>query len=594
MAAKETSPLVEHIEKIALAAGLGVLGLVFVLFFTTVLGDRFAIGEGAQKKSPADAVEEVERAVEQVRRGQQSDELPDELAELSPSDDVINDLLVVFDRQVDPSLPASAPAVARGPFGPGGLDAQLIPSEGIQYTEFAEVRPPLAEDLLVRRYDLVFDASAVVDPQKRSAYLQRVGNQLPADFPMVTVAGYFDFADWAEMLRAGDGENPATPTGMWNNKLVVTGVYLVRSERSTPDEPWSDPVVIEALPDGDQLLYRESQSIDPDAPGPPSMDRPTAQHLEQTDLQRLIRLPTPPPTAGDGWRPPRLAIAAPRPGAPGFNPGAAGFNAGAGNDVFVERTNRRLDAVNRGQLDGRDARDARGGGTPPPVRRDFGAPGVGQPLAGAPGQPAAEADPILAAIPRGGDGREAVWAHDLSVEYGKTYRYRLVVNVVNPLYAASGVDETQKATNYDKFALGPDPSGLMSAQGAWSDPITIPEQVRFFFTDATPSGARVVVRRVYDGEPREFQATVDPGDAIGAIDGEVDFQTGAVAVDVVGEALETGGVSAGSQDRLLYLDADGRLRARVQYQDVERLEEAKREAARMRERSTGLAGAQTP
>ncbi|MEM9295228.1 MAG: hypothetical protein AAGA57_05445 [Planctomycetota bacterium] len=578
MAAKESNPLLQHIDKIALAAGVGVLGLVFVLFFTDILGDRFALGDGPRKQSPDQAFQEIESTRDRVRSQQDSDRLPQELAEREIDPNFEEQVLarMVWWPTADPA--ADEVALLGGP----GLSPEVVSPKPPAYPSYAEVRPPLAEDLLVRRYDLVFDASAVPDAATRTEYQQRIGNQLPADFPMVTVAGYFDFNDWADRLREGVGDDwvgepdqgpPApAPPGMWEDKQVVVGAYLIRSEWSEDQGAWTAPVRIKTQPAPDQQVFEESFLQDPDAPNA----IPVAA-LAEAEYQRILRLPAPPPTANDGWTPPRLQLAIPPVEGEAFAP----IRRDLGRDARATREDRRAESASLREVDPRD-------GSRRPRRAPLapGAPGV----PGAPGQED-DADPILAALPIGGDGRAAVWAHDLSVEYGKTYRYRLVVNVVNPFYGASGVEADQYARNYTRLALGPDPAALTELEGDWSEPVVVPRRVRFFFTGATNSGARLEVRRVYDGQPRTLEGSVEPGDAIGGLEDGVDFATGAVVVDVITERIPA---PSGPQtrERLLYLDDLGRLRSRLASQDQQRLQDAEREAqaARRPDPAPTLAG----
>ena len=99
-----------------------------------------------------------------------------------------------------------------------------------------------------------------------------------------------------------------------------------------------------------------------------------------------------------------------------------------------------------------------------------------------------------------------VWAHDLSVEPGRTYRYRLAVNVYNPFFGRKrSLVESQEALA-ELFTLS-------SAVSEWSTPIRIHPPLRVFITQASVNSggplrlgrAKAEVYRFYDG--RQWRAT---------------------------------------------------------------------------------------
>ncbi len=128
-----------------------------------------------------------------------------------------------------------------------------------------------------------------------------------------------------------------------------------------------------------------------------------------------------------------------------------------------------------------------------------------------------------------------VWAHDLRVEAGKTYRYQAVVKTYNPFFTNSGVLPDSQKSEGDAFARA-------TKVSAWGQPVTVAPRIAFFVTDAVPGEGRLGIGQatveVYcyrDGERRFERFTVQPGDAIGVgknKDG-VAFETGFYLVDVV-------------------------------------------------------------
>ncbi len=191
-------------------------------------------------------------------------------------------------------------------------------------------------------------------------------------------------------------------------------------------------------------------------------------------------------------------------------------------------------------------------------------PGGYDPYAGRPGAygggPGAYGVGLEGAQPEPESRKIKVWAHDLSIESGKTYRYRIVVSVLNPLYRQKRIDEAQREANYNKIALGPDAEELDASP--WSKPVRVDSDHYFFMVkgSAQSQTARVEVWQVYDGRWVFEEFEVRPGDPIGRVvdkqlhtgfQQQLDMNVGMVVVDLVstsGTGFRSGGV------RMLYLD----------------------------------------
>jgi hypothetical protein len=138
-----------------------------------------------------------------------------------------------------------------------------------------------------------------------------------------------------------------------------------------------------------------------------------------------------------------------------------------------------------------------------------------------------------------------VWAHDMTVEAGKTYRYRFTVEVYNPFYA--------KKLNLleDQHALA-DSITLSSTPSAWSAPKRVLPDRKVYITRAYGADARgkrgtlglgqatAEVYRFYHGRWWVDSFAVQPGDRIGTVetmrDAEVDsidFGTNWFVLDIV-------------------------------------------------------------
>lgn len=144
-----------------------------------------------------------------------------------------------------------------------------------------------------------------------------------------------------------------------------------------------------------------------------------------------------------------------------------------------------------------------------------------------------------------------VWGHDLHVQPGHTYRYRLAVRIYNPFFGRKrNLVESQQALA-DKFTISSTPS-------EWSEPIRVNSMRRVFVTQATPPGGTVIgalslgrvtaeVYRFYDGVQWMETFNVTPGGYIGGLrteqhDGgpvEIDFTTDLFVLDIV-EGVDAG------------------------------------------------------
>lgn len=153
-----------------------------------------------------------------------------------------------------------------------------------------------------------------------------------------------------------------------------------------------------------------------------------------------------------------------------------------------------------------------------------------------------------------------VWAHDLSIEPGKTYRYRVVVAVLNPLYRQKRIAPEQQEVHYDRIALGPDTQELDASP--WSEPVKVDSDFYFFMVKGSSKTVRVEVWRVYDGRWISEEFEVRPGDPIGqpiktTVSGgrelELDMNVGLVVVDLV---QVSSGSFGGNDLRMLYLDPE--------------------------------------
>ncbi len=162
--------------------------------------------------------------------------------------------------------------------------------------------------------------------------------------------------------------------------------------------------------------------------------------------------------------------------------------------------------------------------------------------------------------PIGQDGEEQepqkmkLIAHDITVRPGVTYRYRLRVRVLNPLFQQNRLIKEQLENEAKQLAVDSQPT-------PWSEPISIEPRLQFFVMSVRQSDgtAKVLVYGVHNGRRHREEFTISPGDPIG---GPVSFETlddteemdmyiGAVAVDV-----EQRPAKVGNNHVLMYFDQD--------------------------------------
>jgi hypothetical protein len=109
-----------------------------------------------------------------------------------------------------------------------------------------------------------------------------------------------------------------------------------------------------------------------------------------------------------------------------------------------------------------------------------------------------------------------LWVNDMYVEPGQTYRYRIRLSVVNPLFNKEELPEEQREDHEDRFLLYSDWSD-------WSREISVEPMRHFFMTSASqtpaPGRANVQVWRFFSGSWESSEFRVQPGDPIGMTEG---------------------------------------------------------------------------
>lgn len=179
------------------------------------------------------------------------------------------------------------------------------------------------------------------------------------------------------------------------------------------------------------------------------------------------------------------------------------------------------------------------GGPPPPLPPAL--PGAAPTDAAAAGNNANPAmDNPSATLPTTGSfdpSKQAdivVWAHDDTVQPGKTYRYALRYYLKNP------VMQTQHVCNPQKLA---DQFYIVSTDSAWTDPVTVKSETNFFVVSVSSSTRNPAVKfdifRWKNGIWQMQTTNAGPGDMVGSVDPttQTDFTTGLTVVAVLPDSL---------------------------------------------------------
>ena len=593
----------QHAEKIALGCGLAVLLGVAVTQF--VLGGSNNVELGNQTVAPGDirdtVMAQAERLEASLDRGSPLEERP--IPRYTDSFNKLYELPVASDQ------PLSY-------FDQGPLAKNWVKVVSPDYAEKILPRPPVPTEIWVRSSHALLDRNA---GNEVAPYLQLIGDRQPADFQYVSVRTRFSFEEWRNRLQ--NQNVPAASRieeGLWRDRLAVTGVRLLREEKDPTTGEWGNRTVIAPLP-GPSANVPDEDSISADM----TVDQASGLESWILNNQLAFQQPSFPPIQNGPWVPPsptdrqltseqlqkrqdltseieRLRRqldrqsgdnqngASNRGGrrAPRGGPADEFEDFGGFDDPAPER--RRSDRRDRGQNEQTDPDEARrrnveqrlqdaqreldellGVETDGQTRQqeqfgggfdEFG----GDPYSNGPRRPGNA---------RGGNfsgttsDRVTVWAHDLTVEPGKTYRYKLFVEVLNPLFRNPRLNPDQRKINRTRVSLGPSEEELDEAP--WSPELRIDPDYYFFALTGSRDTKRASfeVWTVYDGLWRKSEFTEFPGDEIGGtaqvagVQNPVPMNAGPILLDVDAVSVPN---NRGSVVRVLYLDSDsGEIRTRL-------------------------------
>ncbi len=593
MKVKDAGFFTQHIEKLILGAGvLFLIVAVAVVGFGLII-NPYQVTVGNQTyDDPADIIPELQEVSERLdNRLHSGDGRPEEF----PEDYQPPDLETDFSQMV------RQPVVQDFGFKPVSQDGLLETDlwiEEVKPPVYYLPTPPVVTDIRVKHG---FEVLGLEDEELAEEFFDMWGQrwQEPADFQYVFVEGVFDLGEWIERLQDTRNHPDMVPLGIWTRKLGLASVYLIREELDPVTGEWGNQTTVSMLPD--------YVGVRPGVQMSPAMDIANSNIEWLLGRQERIAMPFPPPLAdGDELLSPsddpmmqfdaeeleameaeeRAAERARR---------AAEREAERARRAAERDAERNNDRDGGGGLGGPGGRGGgRGGGgsgggrgTDPGPGGALGEPGGGRdsrPNRGtdeptgrpAPGRGTDNVTPGGRGTPGGLGGVEQedeldpyqmrVWAIDVSVEPGKTYRYKLVAAVINPLYGVQRLEDSQLSENAERAALPPSQTDLDKM--AWIDPIEVEPTTRFFVTSASERGARVNIWRVFNGKRYNHQFEVNPGDRIGGVatiedeehgEQEVDMAVSATVVDIDRRR----DVSGNTVWTLIYIDEFGELHERA-------------------------------
>ncbi len=286
MPANELGFFQKHTEKIALALGVTVLAGAGATQF--LLGEPNAVTIDGKQVGPGEIADQVRQQVDRLETKLNVGESPIETFE-SPA--YTENFVKLYKRQV-------AGGKLPGLIGSGGLDGSLAVVDSPDYPTKVLPTPPVATDMVIKVGNGVLaEAAGGRERGQIESLRQIIGDQRPADFPYVSVRGTFPIATYRERYEtAGGTDAERINEGLWGRRMMLAGVYLVRSRWDRTAESWGPLKVIRPLPGHFSALPEDR----------PQLSREEADGLEKELVTRQedIRRAAFPRLTNGPWTPP--------------------------------------------------------------------------------------------------------------------------------------------------------------------------------------------------------------------------------------------------------------------------------------------------
>ncbi len=504
MKLKGINPLEQHAEKLALGTALAAFVGLFVMQFD-ILGDPNAIEvPGGDAKSP-DQVGSV--AIERAAKIS-ADLNPRSLPDLPTEKNLSDEYLAALDEPViDPAMSTLSLA--------GGWDATAISEQAgpdffsTEAKAFAQARPPAPSKPLARQWGTTVDPLALgVHPELKDF----VRDRQPYDLLATTIETTIVPADVLDAFRAiPESEELTRVPDSWLQVIQLLDVIVIREE--LVDGAWTNELTLDAVPG--QHSFRDQ--INAESFDASQIDTLLAEERENRDAIR--RAPVYPSIAGDCFLWPSLALRA-KPDGAAIEKRDALLNEKRQRNRDIERWQRQLADMawvipaNPWPAIPATALSQAGGG------RDPGEENKGdkaqerreriQGLIDAARERIREIDDELAELGFDPEGNSmldpcserlnptledlnsgsanpiTLWAHDLTAEPAKTYRYKARISVTNPFLGRAGMLNEEQGRLAERLAV-------TSIDSEWSDPIATLPEVAYFVVGATDGGEQAFV-----------------------------------------------------------------------------------------------------
>jgi hypothetical protein len=547
MKLKGINPFEQHVEKLVVGAvGVGLLGVVGWQFLS-----QSTVTVGKDQVGIADAYKPVESAASELLRKSEtaSPTLP-EPVDISP----LTKFPELFGKPVATAgtLPSMGSVLALGPGGGGGAAGDAT---------YAAFVAPAASNLFAAQF------RGTIDPRERveiPALVPFLPKEQPLDKAAVSVEATMNGKALKAALEADpDAAGPlaALPADWWFDKVEIVGVEVERQELKA-DGSWSAATTLPAIPgridflkrwnseakDGGAVatLVAEASTRSEEIQRPPFYDMIVGSWIEPSVLaaqaaanfdpnkfatlsqqfkqksEQLAalkaELATLPP---DERRRPEATPPPARSGGGGGGGGGGGRGAtpepGRGATPQPEAPKEETPAAKRARLTRqitqlesdierikKDVADM-GGVLPDPLAPE-GAPAEGP------------------ATPDAGTTKKLLdrddfklYAHDITAEPGKTYRYRLRVAMNNPIFGKEILLKKNDQAQLDLASA----SLAHSAWTDWTPEVTVDRDAYWFITSTNRDSlrqniptAQAEMYQYYYGYYRKAVASLEPGDPI--------------------------------------------------------------------------------
>ena len=539
MKLKGVNPFQQHVEKIVLGIVLIILLGVISLQFVT---QPNVVKDSGRTIAPAQVFTSLES---------QANQLQSQISDLSPALPDVQpvDLVRRYDSAFENA--GATRLTLSSPLGQG-VDISQATGTDIRQVQGSTSGPVAALNVPKTSTPIVASQWATLDPYAVEVvpeYVNFIPAQQPFDFASISIEATFSGTD-LEAVLTGESGGKAIPRRFWSATGIAIMGFEAERQRLLPDGSWGDsePIVT-----------------------PPHTPVPTNAISSDAGLQELVTVignaarafddvvrPMFPPTiAGSMWTPPSERV----------------DSGDSSESDQIKRIKRQLERA-RAELDRMtntqpDPRNDPGGGKTGRDPRPRPQPGnndrnqeriekVRERIADLENQlkdlGVEEEDSNSVRIRTSASDTRSVleeesidlWAHDLGVEPGATYRYRSRVVVNNPLFRKSAEldpdDDDQQALARDPFARG--------SWSDWSVQVVAGAREYFFVTSAglgdvngtAPGRTSVELYKMYYGHYRKSTLNVSPGDMLSSsvrISGDLlAFDTEMLPVEEASKAVE--------------------------------------------------------